>query len=238
MVAWSPSTDSGRRTFTRLAETTVEDKDSPAVGSRVDRTRAAIIEASIALMDERGYAGFSIVQLVNRTGIARTTIYRHWPSRAELLSEVIGLVAGPGAMPDTGSLRGDLLAFFATRVHAVREGDDKLRGVQSLPAVVEAARRDPSVAGVVTEIAVSLLAQIRVMLQRGVERGEVRPDSDLEITASLLLGAVHVRRNFLNEGVQMAFVETMLDIILNGVAPAEKAVAVKPAAKKHAAAPR
>jgi AcrR family transcriptional regulator len=61
---------------------------------RVARTRAAVLNAGIDLLAERGYPGFTIDAIVARTGIAKTTIYRHWPSRDSLLTAVQFAVAG------------------------------------------------------------------------------------------------------------------------------------------------
>src|ERR1019366_2515587 len=84
---------------------------------RVVRTRTAVLEAAIDLLAERGYSGFSVEGVVEATGIAKTTLYRHWPTRDDLLAAVIGQLGGAGELPGTGSVRQDLLDFFAPRVH-------------------------------------------------------------------------------------------------------------------------
>ena len=55
---------------------------------RVARTRAVVLDAAIDLLAERGYSGFSVEGVVDRTGVAKTTLYRHWPTRDDLLAAV------------------------------------------------------------------------------------------------------------------------------------------------------
>src|ERR1700683_2837051 len=110
------------------------------VDPRVARTRATVLGAAIDLLAERGYSGFSVEGVVERTGIAKTTLYRHWPTRDDLLAAAIsrldgavldgsgldgaGLdsarLDGAGSLPDTGSVRQDLLDLQACRVRAAR----------------------------------------------------------------------------------------------------------------------
>ena len=56
---------------------------------RVVRTREKVMSAAIDLLAESGYSGFSVDAIVRRSGVAKTTLYRHWPSRADLLVAVI-----------------------------------------------------------------------------------------------------------------------------------------------------
>ena len=80
---------------------------------RVTRTRARVLAATIDLLAERGYSGFSIEGIVDRTGIAKTTLYRHWRSREALLAAAIVELGGAGPLPDTGSVRQDLQDLLA-----------------------------------------------------------------------------------------------------------------------------
>ena len=69
---------------------------TPNVDPRVARTRATVLGAAIDLLAERGYSGFSVEGVVERTGIAKTTLYRHWPTRDDLLAAAIARLDGSG----------------------------------------------------------------------------------------------------------------------------------------------
>ena len=138
---------------------------------RVTRTRARVLAATIDLLAERGYSGFSIEGIVDRTGIAKTTLYRHWRSREALLAAAIVELGGAGPLPDTGSVRQDLQDLLARRVHAARTP----RWERCMPALVEASARHPELAEMVARLTARALGQIETLLRRGIERGELRP---------------------------------------------------------------
>ncbi len=81
---------------------------------RVVRSKATIIDACAELIAQEGFSGVSIEAVAARSGAAKTTIYRHWPSREALCIEAFGTCSGPSSpLPDTGTLRDDLVAVLA-----------------------------------------------------------------------------------------------------------------------------
>ena len=109
------------------------------------------------LLAERGYSGFSVEGVVERTGVAKTTLYRHWPTRDDLLAAVIGQLGGTGQLPDTGSVRQDLLDFFARRVQAAH----RRQWERCMPALVEAAARHPELAAMIDRLPAQALSQVK-----------------------------------------------------------------------------
>ena len=181
---------------------------------RVARTRAVVLDAAIDLLTERGYSGFSVEGVVDRTGVAKTTLYRHWPTRDDLLAAVIGQLGGTGQLPDTGSVRQDLLDFFARRVQAA----PTRQWERCMPALVEAAARHPELAKMVADLTTQALGQIEDLLRRGVERGELRPDFDPQTAASALMGSIVLRRLLLHEAPTAQRVSAAIDIVMQGIA--------------------
>src|ERR1700691_2822801 len=72
---------------------------------RVARTRSVVLGAAADLLAERGYAAFTMDALVARTGVSKTTMYKHWPSRTILIAATVGAMATDPAAPDTGDVR-------------------------------------------------------------------------------------------------------------------------------------
>src|SRR5208283_2797085 len=99
---------------------------------------------------QKGVAAFTINEVVNRTGVALSTIYRHWRSRDELLAEAIIFAAAPRSVPNTGSTRRDLVEFLSSRSRHLADHWDV--HLQTLPGIVEAGRRNPEIAGAVTAV--------------------------------------------------------------------------------------
>lgn len=185
----------------------------PPADPRVTRTRAAVLGAGIDLLAERGYPGFSIDALVARTGVAKTTIYRHWPSRDELLIAVIGELDGDAPLPGSGSARADLLTFFGGRVQAAQTRQWQ----RCMPALVAAAASDPALAQIIAALTARYLGQVTTLLARGRDHGELRPDLDLELAASALVGTFAFRRLLLGAAPTSAQFTILLDMLLDGI---------------------
>jgi AcrR family transcriptional regulator len=155
---------------------------------------------------------------VQRTGVAKTTVYRHWPSRDDLLIAVImRLEDSGGPLPDSGSVRQDLLLFFAGRVRVA----GTRQWERCMPALVEAAASNPELAQVVTMLTARFLSQIEGMLLRGRDRGELRGDVRLDLAASALMGPFVFRRLLLHKTPTSAEVMAVLDMLLHGISRPE-----------------
>ena len=195
--------------------------EAPAtnVDPRVARTRATVLGAAIDLLAERGYSGFSVEGVVERTGVAKTTLYRHWPTRDDLLAAAIARLDGGGLdgrepLPDTGSVRQDLLDLLARRVRAART----TQWERCMPALVEAAAYHPELATLIARLTTQILVQIETLLGRGIERGELRGDLDPQLAASALIGPIVFRRLLLHEAPTLRRVTAVIDLIMQGIA--------------------
>jgi len=186
----------------------------PGPDPRVARTRTTVLGAAIDLLAERGYSGFSVEGVVQRTGVAKTTLYRHWHSRDDLLAAVITELGGVGPLPDTGSVRQDLQDLLARRIKAARTPSWQ----RCLPALVEAADRHPELAKMIARLTAQTLGQIETLLQRGIDRGELRHDLDPELAASAIMGPVVFRRLLLHEPPTAQGVSAVIDLVMQGIA--------------------
>jgi AcrR family transcriptional regulator len=183
---------------------------------RAARTRAVVLEAAGVLLLERGLSGFTIDGLVERTGIAKTTIYRHWPTRSDLAAAAIDSLGAPGVAPNVGSVRGDLLEYFIAGARALK-GDLGPNAIRNLAGIVEAGRRDPAVVAAVNRAVTQMLGTVRGILERGKARGEVGPDCDLEVAANLLLGGVFIRTTFLDQDLSDDYLRAVVDAVLRSL---------------------
>src|SRR5436190_2605757 len=85
---------------------------------RSEEARRKALAAATDLIVERGVANLTIEEVAHRSGVAKTTIYRHWPERASLVLDTVRACFAAVPTPDTGTLRGDLDAYFAGRMMA------------------------------------------------------------------------------------------------------------------------
>jgi AcrR family transcriptional regulator len=187
------------------------------VDPRVARTRATVLQAAAELLAERGYSGFSVDALVERTGVSKTTMYRHWPSRIELLASTIAGLVDRLDVPDTGTLRGDLLAFIQERTFV--SGGDNLD--RSLPGLIEAAERDPALLAVVSKVVLETYAQLNPLVERARTRGELRTDFDNSLLISVIVGPFFFRRLLTHEPTTKPQAEAIVDMLLQGLTAPE-----------------
>jgi AcrR family transcriptional regulator len=157
---------------------------------RSAKAHRAILDAALALLFEHGYHGLSVEAVAARAGVGKTTIYRRWPSKQELVIEALRQVTPPDVPEDTGSLQGDLIAFQQAQLaRVVHTPVPRL-----LPRLLGDASRDPDLHdAVVADVVGPIRRTLREILRRGVERGEIRQDLDLDFAVDVLHGTIIYR---------------------------------------------
>jgi AcrR family transcriptional regulator len=167
----------------------------PSTRARIGRPRdeaaqAAILRSANAILEEKGIAGFTIEAVAARAGVAKTTIYRWWPSRGALamagfLAETVPKIS----YPNSGSARDDLIGQLR-RVASVYGG----KTGRVLAAILAEGQRDPNtMAAFIEGYARPRREDAKAILRAGIERGELRSDIDLEATLDVLYGPIYYR---------------------------------------------
>lgn len=141
---------------------------------RGEELYAAILEATLAELAEVGYSRLAMERVAARAGASKASLYRRWPSRSELVIAALGHhYGGPEPAPDTGSLRGDVLALL-------RMGASRLNGIFGVAArgLMAETLTDPErTAGVRPNMFTSRNRIMRGILDRAAARGEIRPEA-------------------------------------------------------------
>ena len=154
---------------------------------RSEQAEQAIIEATLDLFAERGFEGVCVEAVAARAGVGKATIYRRWPNKEELLLAAFGSLKSPFPEPKGVSVRDDLLAMVEvmcadkadprkSRRYALLlgEGDKYPRLMARYKETIVQPRREA----------------MRAVIRHGVETGELRPDTDVEIAMLTLTGAI------------------------------------------------
>lgn len=184
--------------------------DNPLGDGRIQRSRTAVLDATVALLFERGYAGTSVDEIARRSGVAKTTIYRHWPARTDLLREACSTIGTPLGRPDTGTLKGDLTALL--RELTALLGSAKWTAV--LPSIIDAAERDPAIADMYATLQDGYSAVMRDVLVEAIGRGELARGTDVPLLVALLTGPLFYRRWFSREALSDAFAAQVIERVL------------------------
>jgi AcrR family transcriptional regulator len=146
-----------------------------------------VLEATLAALAEGGEA-VGIPQIAARAGVHETSIYRRWGSLPALVVDAIGTRIGEAIpLPDTGSLRGDLLAYLESG----RAFLTSQLGTQLVRATVIDSRASTDETRLVYWS--GRLGQVAVLFQRAVVRGEIAPPADVELLAEMLAAPLYFR---------------------------------------------
>ncbi len=157
---------------------------------RSEDAHRAILAATLTLLDELGYAGLTIEAVAARAGVGKSTIYRRWSSKVDLVAAALHEI-GPHVPPaDTGSLPGDLAAFRQRQVENVAGGPLPRVAPQLL---AEAITDDELHDAVIREGIAPVRSALRHMFTRAVERGELPENLDVELAVDLVHGTVIYR---------------------------------------------
>ncbi|WP_438352382.1 TetR/AcrR family transcriptional regulator [Microbacterium sp. CJ88] len=191
---------------------------TPAVG--VGRPRdplvdASILRAALDLLVERGYAGMTMEGVARAAGTGKAAVYRRYASKSDLVVAAVRSLHGPIDAPDTGSLRGDLLACA---MHYTR-GDDRFAGIMA--GLLTAAGQDAELRAVTTEmIGAPRAATFRTVIVRWIDAGVVPADVAVEaivsIVPSVAFGRVVIAREVLDVAAATELVDDILIPALGG----------------------
>ncbi|GAB3260001.1 TetR/AcrR family transcriptional regulator [Alteromonas gracilis] len=143
-------------------------------GGRTARTRIAVLAATRAEILGHGYADFCVERVARRAGVHKTTIYRRWQDRTELVGDLIEASArATVVVPDTGSLQRDL-GVLALGLREFLSGDSGAL----VAALFAAARQDDVLAALMREVLDARYDLMTPLVERAVERGEVPSGTD------------------------------------------------------------
>lgn len=186
--------------------------------ARADR---AILRATLELVAELGVYEFRTEDVAVRAGVGKGAIYRRYRSKDELVTAAIAaLVSEEITVPDTGSTRGDLLVLMQEAVELYRGSLAR----RLMPNLIGAIAQKPELARAVRDGFLAARREaLSEVLRRGVERGDLRANLDLELALDVLGGPLFYRLLVTGGPIDEQLVEGIADLILRGFAPNERA---------------
>ncbi|MFC3575148.1 TetR/AcrR family transcriptional regulator [Streptomyces yaanensis] len=184
-----------------------------------------ILEAARELLFECGYDGFAMDEVAARGRVAKTTLYRRWPTKDHLLVALVARMQDEVPVADTGHLRQDLVDYLTAvadglnRMRAVgRRGNPEDRSAGVVAELVAAAGRHPDVGEAVRALFARRNILPLALLDRARERGELRPGADSEAVFDQLAGALYYRLLVTGAPIGAEYVERLVDQVLAGAA--------------------
>ena len=169
-----------------------------------------ILEQVLDLLGSRGYAGLTLDELAVRSGVAKTTILRRWPSKAAVAAAGVERLALQSVdVPDFGTLHRDLHALMHGAVDTFVRG----RG-QFVPRLLREAGHHPEITDLLHAVLHTRRQAYRRVLARATARGELDPSVDQELLIDMLIGPVWTRLLITRDPITRDYVDATVQMVL------------------------
>jgi AcrR family transcriptional regulator len=182
-------------------------------GGRSARIRAAVLDATVDALVAHGIDQVSIADIAARAGVHDTSIYRRWGTREALIVDALfARTEHDLPIPDTGSLRGDLIAAARSLTELLSSPIGALIAGASALTV-----DDPDLAATRDRYWASRFAFADTVVRRAIERGELPPGVQPRPALDMLAGALHMRAMLTHEPLEPDLPERLADVVLFGL---------------------
>lgn len=187
---------------------------TPRPGRKRDDSRdPEILDAALGVLGEQGYDRMTMDAVAARAKAGKATVYRRWPSKAQLVHDAIVRMSEDDvdldAVPDTGSLRGDIAA--STRPDAFRE--QRLKVIAGLTAMLAVDDTGLGAAALGASVEPWVLLN-RVLLERAVDRGEIAASTDIDLLSRLVPAMCLYRVSVERRALDADFTGGLIDRVL------------------------
>jgi AcrR family transcriptional regulator len=190
---------------------------------RSAQAHKAIIDATLELLAEEGFQGLSIEAVAARAGVGKTTIYRRWSSKEELVMDAIREVQVELPVVYTGNFRNDLAAILKTAFQGFEALPYPFLGKLALKFIGDYLINPEIFQDTIPQLIVPRLQRFVHMVEQAQARGEVRRDIDPALVLELISGSLMIHWGFTRSRLTSStpvvdvWVEQVIDAIMNGI---------------------
>jgi AcrR family transcriptional regulator len=202
--------DAGDAGDTMIPADTGVDRPQHRPSRRGDEREQAILRAAFEILTEVGYEALRLDAVAARARASKATLYRHWAGKPALVAEAIRVCKGGGGMvPDTGSLRGDLIAWFSEMAEATTGEEGPL-----LAGLVMAMHTDSELAAEMRAMHSSKSPIARMICERAEARGELRPGYHVDLIEEIVPGQLFMHSIVFGGPLDEQFIVHVVDDIV------------------------
>ncbi len=177
-----------------------------------------MLHATQELVREGGLDAFTVEAVAAASGVAKTTIYRHFASSGELLLAALSEIVGEMPDIDTGDVRTDLIELMRCYVEIAARPDIR----QIMVAVMQLAVTDEEFGRLRQRHIAERKAPVRLAIQRGIAGGLIDPTIDIETVAALFEGPMIARVMHDRSGFHPGEIDQIVGLVLRAVAPCDR----------------
>lgn len=176
----------------------------------MERSKAAVLAETYRQLTQSGLSGVSIDEVSRASGVSKTTIYRHWPSRSALLIDACSRLGGAHPPPDIGTVRADLHALLTNLAEQLQTA----AWASVYPSIIDAAERDPEIAAMRSGLHEAFMAPFHAVVERAKARGEIPRDRLAADLVAAVVGPLFYRRWFSKEPIDAGFVDAIINAVI------------------------
>ena len=182
--------------------------------TRTERVRGGVLAAAASILERDGYAGLTMERVAAESGIAKTSVYRRWPTKAALCMELYFDVAARELRdPDTGDVARDLKAIAQTVVSLQTR---TVAGPAFIGLLAEAQITPATRTAVLKEFARKRRELTRRVLHRAIARGQLRRGTDIDLVIDVIGGATTFRLLQRHAPLSKRFTDHLIELVLTG----------------------
>jgi len=182
------------------------------VKGRAARVVSDVLIATAQELSRVGYSALRVEDVAARSGVNKTTIYRRWPTKPDLVGAALRAVWESPEVPDTGSLRTDFITSLkktaAFAMSPIGRG---------LTRVIQIEQAHPEVEPIARSLRDEFRDLRQVLVQRGIDRQELPTDTDARLLTDMMAAPIFYRLFTEGETVSSEYIERVVDVVLCGV---------------------
>ena len=186
---------------------------------RSEQAHSAILRSTLKLLGQNGFSELTIESVAARAGVGKATVYRWWPNKAALIADAFASSTTRKLhFPDTGSVRADM----SQQMHQVIKIFNSRRG-RIVSAILGGGQSDRDLIAAFRERFLwPRRREAYATLKRGILRGELRKDVDMDLLLDSLYGPIYMRFLIRHDKLTPDFVDSLCELVLRGADPRKK----------------
>jgi AcrR family transcriptional regulator len=186
---------------------------------RSERARVAILRSTLKLLGENGFSDLTMEGVAGRAEVGKATVYRWWPNKGALIADAFASsTTRKLRFPDTGAVRTDMSRQMRQLIKVFRSPRGRI-----VSAILAAGQSDKElIAAFRDRFLWPRRREAYATLERGIRRGELRKDTDLDLLLDSLYGPIYMRFLIQHDSLTPQFVEHLCSLVLAGARPTNK----------------
>src|SRR5580698_10287435 len=195
-------------------------KDRRAPGRpRSEHARLAILQSTLQLLEEKGFPSLTIEDVAAQANVGKATVYRWWPNKAALIADAFASSTTRKLhFPDTGSVCSDMSRQMRQLIKVCRSRRGRI-----VSAILSGGQTDPELIAAFRERFLKPRRQeAYATLRRGIDRGELRADQDLDLLLDSLYGPIYMRFLIQHDRLTPEFIDHLCALVLSGARPIKR----------------